>query len=40
MDKQKKSGNPEDRRLKVIILITAALNLVKALIDLIKTLTG
>lgn len=35
---KKKSGN-QDKQLKRIILITAILNLLKALIDLIEKLT-
>lgn len=38
MGRKKKSGN-EDRTTKYIILATAVLNLVKALIDLISRLT-
>lgn len=36
---KKKSGN-QDKTVKIIILITAILNLIKALIDLIRYLTG
>jgi len=36
---KKKSGNQE-KDLKTILLITAILNLIKALIDLIRDLTG
>lgn len=36
---KKKSGNQE-QTVKIIILITAILNLIKALIDLIRYLTG
>ncbi len=39
MNKQKKSGN-QDALTKAILLITAILNLVKSLIDLISKLTG
>lgn len=35
----KKDGN-QDVTLKLIVLITAILNLVKALMDIIKNLTG
>ncbi len=35
----KKDGN-QDVALKLIVLITAILNLVKALMDIIKNLTG
>ena len=38
MGKKKKSGN-EDERVKTLIFVTAILNLVKALIDLIGKLT-
>ncbi len=38
MARQKKSGN-KDNALQAIVLITAILNLVKALIDLIVRLT-
>lgn len=38
MGKKKKSGN-EDKRVKTLIFVTAILNLVKALIDLIGKLT-
>jgi hypothetical protein len=38
MARQKKSGN-KDSALQAIVLITAILNLVKALIDLIVRLT-
>lgn len=38
MSKKKKNGN-QDRPVKVIVLITAILNLVKTLIDLISKLT-
>lgn len=36
---KKKSGN-QDKGLATIVLITAILNLVKALIDLVRNLTG
>lgn len=36
---KKKCGN-QDKDLKTIILITAILNLLKSLIDLIRDLTG
>ena len=36
---KKKSGN-QDMTLKTIVLITAILNLIKSLIDLVKDLTG
>lgn len=39
MSGKKKSGN-QDKALQAIILITAILNLVKALVDLISKLTG
>lgn len=39
MSGKKKSGN-EDKSVKYIILVTAILNLVKALIDFIRSLTG
>ncbi len=39
MASKKKNGN-QDKDLKTIILITAILNLIKALIDLIRDLTG
>lgn len=39
MAKKKKSSN-QDQALQATILITAILNLVKSLIDLIKDLTG
>lgn len=38
MSKGKKNGN-EDQTTKILILVTAILNLVKALIDLISKLT-
>ena len=38
MARQKKSGN-KDNALQAIVLITAILNLVKSLIDLIERLT-
>lgn len=39
MASKKKNGN-EDRKLTTLILVTAILNLIKALIDLVRTLTG
>lgn len=39
MARNKKSGD-ENKALKVIVLVTAILNLVKALVDLITSLTG
>lgn len=39
MSGKKKSGN-QNKALQAIILITAILNLVKALVDLISKLTG
>lgn len=37
---QKKKGNGQQERItKTLIMLTAALNMVKALIDLIKALT-
>ncbi len=38
MSKGKRNGN-EDQHVKILILVTAILNLVKALIDLISKLT-
>lgn len=40
MAKHAKKGGNQDLALKLIILITAILNLVKALMDIIKNLTG
>ena len=37
---KKKKGSNQDLAVKLIILITAILNLVKALVDIIKSLTG
>ena len=39
MGRKRKNGN-EDRTVKIVILVTAVLNLIKALIDLINRLTG
>lgn len=39
MARNKKSGD-ENKALKVIVLVAAILNLVKALVDLITSLTG
>lgn len=39
MARKKKNGN-KDNRLQTIVLITAILNLVKALIDIVRELTG
>lgn len=39
MGRQKKSGN-QDTTLKWIILVTALINLLKALIETIRELTG
>lgn len=39
MSKKKKNGKQDDRTIKAIILLTAILNLVRALIDLISKLT-
>lgn len=39
MARRKKNSGNQDRPLKVLILITAVLQLVKSLIDLIKDLT-
>ena len=36
---KKKSGN-QDRKLQTLILVTAILNLIKSLIDLVRNLTG
>ena len=36
---RKKGGN-EDKTLKTLIFVTAILNLIKALVDLVKSLTG
>lgn len=36
----KKNRGSQDRKLQILILITAILNLIKALIDLINDLTG
>lgn len=39
MSKGKKNGK-QDKALQTVILLTAILNLVKALVDIIKSLTG
>lgn len=39
MSGQKKNGK-QDLTLKIIVLLTAILNLVKALVDFIRSLTG
>lgn len=39
MAKKKKNGN-QDTNLKIIVLATAILNLIRAVIDLIEKLTG
>ena len=39
MARKKKNGN-KDNALQAIVLITAILNLVKSLVDLIERLTG
>ena len=39
MSRKKKNGKQDDRTTKLIILLTAILNLVKSLIDLICKLT-
>ena len=36
----KKKNRNEDRSLKILILVTAILNLIRALMDIIKNLTG
>ena len=36
----KKKNRNEDQILKILILVTAILNLVRALMDIIKNLTG
>lgn len=38
--RQKKSGQKEDLALKRILLLTAILNLLRAVTDLVKELTG
>lgn len=40
MARHAKRGGNQDVTLKIIVLITAILNLVKALMDIIKNLTG
>lgn len=40
MARHAKRGDNQDLALKLIVLITAILNLVKALVDIIKSLTG
>ena len=40
MAKHAKKGGNQDLTLKIIVLVTAILNLVKALVDIIKSLTG
>ena len=40
MAKHAKKGGNQDLALKLLILITAILNLAKALMDIIKNLTG
>lgn len=40
MARHAKKGDNQDVTLKIIVLITAVLNLVKALVDIIKSLTG
>lgn len=39
MARKKKSGN-QDTTLKIIVLITAILNLIRSIVDCIKQLTG
>lgn len=39
MARQKKNGN-KDTTLQIIVFVTAILNLIEAVIDLIKHLTG
>lgn len=39
MSRRRNSGNQDDRLVKVIILITATLNLIETIIDLINKLT-
>ena len=39
MSKRRKSGNQDDRLVKVIILVTAITNLIATVIDLVNTLT-
>lgn len=39
MARKKKNGN-KDKTLQIIVFVTAILNLVKVLIDLIKNFTG
>jgi len=39
MSKQKKSGN-QDKTIKIIVLVTAILNLIKTLVDIVKQCTG
>lgn len=39
MSGQKKNGK-QDKAVKIIVLLTAILNLVKALVDFIRSLTG
>lgn len=36
----KKKNRNEDQSLKILILVTAILNLIRALMDIIKNLTG
>lgn len=36
----KKKGGNQDRKLQTLILVTAILNLIKSLIDLVRNLTG
>ena len=40
MARQAKRGGNQDLTLKIIVLVTAVLNLVKAVMDVIKNLTG
>lgn len=39
MARQKKNGN-KDTTLQIIVFVTAILNLIRSVIDLIKNLTG
>lgn len=39
MSKRRKSGNQDDRLVKVIILVTAITNLIATVIDLVNKLT-
>lgn len=40
MARHAKRGGNQDLTLKIIVLITAILNLIRALMDIIKNLTG